>query len=146
MAKLKSKGTTLQQTISASLTDVAQLTDIDIAGEASLDYDSTTLDGVFYQTKDLTGYSSAGTVKAGLFFDPALAGHIAMTDLMDTPATCVWKIKYSNPSANTPFAPSSLTFTSAGFGLDQKVAMNDGLKATITMNRTGAPTRGVPTP
>lgn len=135
MAKLKSKGIVLQQTISAALTDVAQVTDIDISGEGSTDYDSTTLDGGVYETKELTGYSTPGTVKAGLFFDPALAGHQAIVALISTPATCVWKIKYSDSG------PSSLTYTSAGVSLDQKVAMKDGLKATLTMNRTGAPTR-----
>lgn len=135
MAKLKGKGTVLQQTISASLTDVAQITDIDLSGEGSLDYDSTTLDGAVYETKELTGYSAAGTVKAGLFFDPALAGHAAIVSLITTPATCVWKIKYSDAG------PSSLTYTSAGVTLDQKIAMKDGVKATLTMNRTGAPTR-----
>lgn len=135
MAKLKGKGTVLQQTIASVLTDVAQLTDIDISGEASLDFDSTTLDGPVFETKDLTGYSSPGTVKAGLFFDPALAGHQAMVALITTPATCVWKIKYSDSG------PSSLTYTSAGFGLEQKVVTKDGLRGTVTMNRTGAPTR-----
>lgn len=135
MAKLKGKGTVLQQTISAALTDVAQITDIDLSGEGSLDYDSTTLDGAVYETKELTGYSAAGTVKAGLFFDPALAGHAAIVALITTPATCVWKIKYSDAG------PSSLTYTSAGVTLDQKIAMKDGVKATLTMNRTGAPTR-----
>ena len=135
MAKLKSKGTVLQQTISSALTDVAQITDLDISGEGSTDYDSTTLDGGVFETKELTGYSTPGTVKAGLFFDPALAGHVAIVALISTPATCVWKIKYSDSG------PSSLTYTSAGVSLDQKVAMKDGLKATLTMNRTGAPTR-----
>ena len=142
MAKLKSKGIVLQQTISAALTDVAQVTDIDISGEGSTDYDSTTLDGGVYETKELTGYSTPGTVKAGLFFDPALAGHQAIVALISgvgfspvAPQTCVWKIKYSDSG------PSSLTYTSAGVSLDQKVAMKDGLKATLTMNRTGAPTR-----
>lgn len=135
MAKLKGKGTVIQQTISSVLTDIAQLTDIDLSGEASLDFDSTTLDGGVFQTKDLTGYSNPGTVKAGMFFDPALAGHEALVDLISTPATCVFKLKYSDAG------PSSLTYTSAGFGLDQKVVMNDGVKATMTMNRTGTPTR-----
>lgn len=135
MAKLKGKGTVLQQTIVSTLTDVAQITDIDLSGEGSLDFDSTTLDGPVFETKDLTGYSAPGTVKAGLFFDPALAGHQAMVALITTPATCVWKIKYSDSG------PSSLTYTSAGFGLDQKVVTKDGLRGTITMNRTGAPTR-----
>lgn len=135
MAKLKGKGSVLQQTISSTLTDVAQITDIDISGEGSLDYDSTTLDGGVAETKDLTGYSSMGTVKVGLFFDPALAGHQAIVALITTPATCVWKIKYSDAG------PSSLTYTSAGVGLDQKIVMKDGVKATLTMNRTGTPTR-----
>jgi hypothetical protein len=135
MAKLKGKGTTLQQTISATLTDVAQVTDIDLSGEASLDFDSTTLDGGVFETKDLTGYSSPGTVKAGLFFDPALAGHQAIITLISTPASCVWKLKYSDSG------PSSLTYTSAGVGVDQTIVANDGVKATVTMNRTGAPTR-----
>lgn len=135
MAKLKGKGTVIQQTISSVLTDIAQLIDIDLSGEASLDFDSTTLDGVVFQTKDLTGYANPGTVKASMFFDPALAGHVALVALISTPATCVFKLKYSDAG------PSSLTYTGAGFGLDQKVAMGDGLKATMTMNRTGAPTR-----
>lgn len=135
MAKLKGKGTVLQQTISSTLTDVAQITDIDISGEASLDFDSTTLDGVVYETKDVTGYSSPGTVKVGLLFDPALAGHQAIVSLITTPVACVWKIKYSDAG------PSSLTYTSAGVDLSQKIAMKDGVRATLTMNRTGAPTR-----
>jgi hypothetical protein len=135
MAKLKGKGTVLQQTISSTLTDVAQITDIDLSGEASMDFDSTTLDGGVFQTHDLTGYSSPGTVKAGLFFDPALAGHQAIIGLISSPATCVWKLKYSDAG------PSSLTYTSAGVGVDQTIVANDGVKATLTMTRTGAPTR-----
>jgi hypothetical protein len=135
MAKLKGKGTVVQQTIASVLTDVAQCLDIDISGEASLDFDSTTLDGPVFETKDLTGYSSPGTVKVGMFFDPALAGHAAIVAVITTPATCVWKIKYSDAG------PSSLTYTAAGTGIDQKIVLNDGVKATITMNRTGAPTR-----
>lgn len=135
MAKLKGKGTIVQQTIATVLTDIAQLIDIDLSGEKSEDFDSTTLDGVVFKTKDVTGYSDGGTVKATMFFDPALAGHQALVALITTPASCVFKIKYSDSG------PSSLTYTAAGFGLDQKVVMNDGVKATMTMNRSGAPTR-----
>ena len=105
------------------------------AGEASSDFDSTTLDGGVYESKDLTGYASGGTVKCGLFYDPALAGHQALIASMSVPATGVWKIKYSDAG------PSSLTFDSAGVGFDTKVVMKDGLKGTLTLNRTGQPTR-----
>lgn len=135
MAKLKGKGTVLQQTISSVLTDVAQVIDISIDGEESEEYDSRTLDTAVYLTTELTGFTAPGTVSANLFFDPALAGHQAIVALLTTPATCVWKIKYSDAS------PSSLTYTSAKIGLSQKIVGNDGLKAALTMSRTGAPTR-----
>jgi hypothetical protein len=135
MAKLKGKGTVLQKTISAVLTDTAQITDIDLSGEASGDFESTTLDGGAYETFDMTGYVSGGTVKFGLFFDPALAGHQSIVTDMSGPTTVVWKLKYSDSG------PSSLTFTAAGTGLDQKIVTKDGLKATVTLKRTGQPTR-----
>lgn len=135
MAKLKGKGTVLQQTISSVLTDVAQVIDINIEGEQSESYESTTLDGGVYKTFDLTGYTAPGTVNANLFFDPALAGHQAIVALLTTPATCVWKIKYSDSG------PSSLTYTSASIGLSQTIVMNDGLKASLSMQRTSTPTR-----
>lgn len=135
MAKLKGKGTTLQQTISSTLTDIAQVTDIDLSGEGTSGWDSTTLDGGVYETEDLTGFAKGGSVKVGLIFDPALAGHQALVTTISTPATCIYKLKYSDAG------PSSLTFTAASAQLDQKVVMKDGLRATLTLNRTGAPTR-----
>jgi hypothetical protein len=135
MAKLKGKGTVLQQTISSTLTDIAQLTDIDLSGEGTSGWDSTTLDGGVYETEDLTGYANGGTVKVGLLFDPALAGHQALVTTISTPATCVYKLKYSDSG------PSTLTYTAASAGLDQKIVMKDGLRGTFTMKRTGAPTR-----
>jgi hypothetical protein len=135
MAKLKGKGTVLQQTIASVLTDVAQVIDINIDGEESEEYDSRTLDTAVYLTKELTGFTEPGTVSANLFFDPALAGHQAIVALLTTPAACVWKVKYSDAG------PSSLTYTSAKIGLSQTIVGNDGLKAALTMSRTGAPTR-----
>ncbi len=135
MAKLKGKGTVLQQTISSVLTDVAQVIDINIDGEESETYDSRTLDTSVYLTSELTGFTAPGTVSCNLFFDPALAGHQAIVALLTTPATCVWKIKYSDAG------PSSLTYTSSGIGLSQTIVGNDGVKAALTMTRTGAPTR-----
>lgn len=135
MAKLRGKGTVLQQTISAVLTDVANVTDVDLSGEGTDDFDTTDLSTSVWETKDLTGYAQGGTVKVGLFFDPALAGHVTIVALISTPATCIWKLKYSDAG------PSSLTFTSAGVQLDQKIVMKDAVKGTVTLNRTGAPTR-----
>lgn len=133
--KLKGKGTVIQQTISSVLTDVAQVIDINVDGEESEEYDARTLDTGVYLVKELTGHTEPGSVKVTMFFDPALAGHQAIVALLTTPAQCVWKIKYSDSG------PSSLTYTSSKIGLSQAIVSNDGLKATLNMSRTGAPTR-----
>lgn len=135
MTILKGKGSVLQQTISSTLTDIAQLIGIDLSGEGTSGFNSTTLDGGVYETEALTGFAQGGQVKTELFFDPALAGHAALVATITTPATCVYKLKYSDSG------PSSLTYTAASVQLDQKIALKDGVKGTWTMNRTGTPTR-----
>lgn len=135
MAILKGKGTVLQQTISSVLTDVAQVLSISLSGEESETFETTTLATSVYKTYAQTGYAEPGTVEAELFFDPALAGHTSIVATISTPADCVWKIKYSDSG------PSSITYTSAGHGLSQTIVMNDGVKANLTMKRSGAPTR-----
>jgi len=135
MAKLKGKGTVLQQTISSVLTDVSQVIDISLDGEETEEYDARTLDTGVYLEKELTGHAEGGTVKANLFLDPALAGHQAIFALITTPAKCVWKLKYSDSG------PSSLTYTSSKIGVGQTIVGNDGVKGSLTMSRTGAPTR-----
>src|SRR5689334_24105499 len=120
MAKLKGKGSVLQQTISSVLTDIAQSTGISLDGEENETFDSTTLDGAVYKTYDATGYTEPGTVKLDIFFDPALAGHAAIVALLPAPAACVWKLKY------TDSGPSSLTYTTNGIGVSQVIATNDG--------------------
>lgn len=135
MAKLKGKGSVLQQTISSVLTDVAQVIDIALSGEKSETYDARTLDGGVYLPRELTGFTQPFDLKANLFFDAALAGHQAIVALLTTPATCVWKLKYSDAG------PSNVSFTSSGVGLDQTIVGNDGVKASLTLESTGAPTR-----
>lgn len=135
MAKLKGKGTVLQQTISSVLTDVAQVIDIALDGEETEEYDARTLDTGVYLETELTGHTAPGTAKFNAFFDPALAGHQAIIALLTTPAKCVWKLKYSDAG------PSSLTYTSCKLGVSQSIVGNDGVKCAVSMSRTGAPTR-----
>lgn len=135
MAKVPSKGTVLQQEISMTFTAVAQLTEISQSGAESETYESTTLDttgaGKEYTP---TGYSEGGTVDVGGFYDPALAGHQAITDLITTPAEQNWKIIYAD-SANT-----ECPYTSAGLSWDTTVAMSDGLKFSSSMKCDQLPT------
>ncbi len=51
-AKVKSKGTALLQEISSVYTAIPQVTSIDISGEKGETYDSVTLDGGVFKTKN----------------------------------------------------------------------------------------------
>lgn len=133
MAIVKCKGTKLQHTVSASLVDIAQILSIEHSGSGSETFDSTTLDGGVYKTFAPTGYSNPGQVSMELFFDPALVGHQAITDLIASPATNAMKIIYADTGA------TNQSFTSAGVEFGATVAMDDGLKASVTYTVTGDP-------
>jgi hypothetical protein len=133
MAIVKCKGTKLQHTVSASLVDIAQILSMEHSGSGSETFESTTLDGGVYKTFAPTGYSNPGQVSAEIFYDPALAGHQAITDLIATPATNAMKIIYADTGA------TNQAFTSAGVEFGATVAMDDGLKASITYTVTGDP-------
>ena len=133
MAIVKCKGTKLQHTVSASLVDIAQILSLEHSGAGSETFESTTLDGGTYKTFAPTGYSNPGTVAAEIFYDPALVGHQAITDLIATPATNAMKIVYADTAA------TNQSFTSAGVEFGTTVAMEDGLKASITYIVTGDP-------
>jgi hypothetical protein len=60
-----------------------------------------------------------------------LAGHQAITDLVTTPANCVWDITF------TDSGPDTAAFTGAGVGFGFTGAMNDGLKADVSIKITG---------
>ena len=132
MAKVKVKGTVIKQTISAVLTAVAQVIDFSHDGAENETYDATTIDtsgaGKEYSQ---TGYSEGGNVSMSLFYDPALAGHKAITAYIATPANCVWNI------VTTDSGPTTNAFTVAGVGFGFNGAMNDGLKASVNLKITG---------
>lgn len=111
MAKVKVKGTTLKQTIAMSLTDVAQLTSVSVSGNENETVDSDTLDnassGIPYES---TGRTEGGSVDFEGLYDPALAGHQAITDLLTTAADTVWNIVWADTTVHA--------FTSAGVGFD----------------------------
>lgn len=133
MAKVKCKGTKLQHTVSMSLVDIAQLLSIEHSGSASETFDSTTLDGGVDKTYDQTGYSEPGEVSAELFYDPALAGHQAITDLIAAPADNAMKIIYADTGL------TNQSFTAAGVEFGVTVDMGDGLKAEVTYKVDGSP-------
>ena len=134
MAKVKSKGTILQQSISAVFTAVAQLTDISYSGGEVETFDCTTLDGGVGKEYTQTGYAEGGEVSISGFYDPGLAGHQAITDLITTPANNDFKIIFADVGT------TEFDYTAAGVSFDFTVAMSDGLKFSSTHTITGLPT------
>jgi len=132
MVKRIGKGTVFKSTISAMLTVVAQVNSISQSGFASQTYEGTSLDSAVGKEKPLTGYSEPGTFDIEMFFDPSLAGHQFYTDSITVPVTIVHEITYVDSSTST--------FTSSGMDFGHTVAMDDGLKATVSFTVTGLPT------
>jgi len=134
MAKLKGKGTSLLLSITATYTAVPNLLNVSLSGEKAETYDSTTLDGVTFKTKDHTGYSDTANISAEAFYDPSNAVFAAWEALIATPAANNVKVTY------TDSGPTSKVYSGVGFGIDKNVVPNDGVKATLTCETSGAPT------
>jgi len=131
MSKIAGKGTIFKTTISAMLTVVAQITSISTSGFKSETYDGNALDSGVGKEKPLTGYAEGGTVDLELFYDPGLAGHQFYTTSITTPVEIVHTITYTDASVTT--------FTSSGMDMGATIAMDDGLKASLSMEVTGIP-------
>lgn len=132
MAIVKGKGSVLKHDIAATLTAVAQVISINHSGAQSETFRSTSLDtsGAGH-TYTPTGYAEPGTVDFELFFDPALAGHQIITDYITTPATQAHSITFADAGT------SAWEYTVAGQTFGVSVAMDDGVKATVSQQLTG---------
>ena len=134
MAKIKGKGTVLKQDISSTLTAVAQVISLNIDGAESETFECDTLDntsaGILYGQ---TGRSEGGSTSGELFFDPALAGHQAMTDIIITPAETAWEITFADAGA------TQWSLLGAGLSLGVAIVLSDGLKASFEIKHSGLP-------
>ena len=132
MAKIKVKGSIIKITISSVLTAIGQITEFSHDGAESETYDATTIDtsgaGKEYSQ---TGYSEGGNFNFTMFYDPDLATHQAITDLITTPASVVCDVTFTDAT------PTTSAFTAAGISFGMTGAMNDGLKANVGMKITG---------
>jgi hypothetical protein len=135
MAIVKTKGTLLKMCIAGgTLATIAQMISIDVAEAKTETYDATTLDqaGVG-KVKKPTGYTDGGSISGELFFDPALAGHQTITDILLAPSIPVGEehlVDGGITFADT--ATTAWTFVSSGVGFGVAVAMNDGLKGSVS--------------
>jgi hypothetical protein len=132
MAKVKTKGTVLKETISAVLTAVAQVISLDHSGAETETVEADTLDnasaGIPYEA---TGRAEGGSIDGELFFDPALAGHQLFTDHIIAPADIIYTLTFAD-SGSTVW-----TFTAAGYGFDVSVSPGDLLKASFSLKVDG---------
>ena len=132
MSKIRVKGSVLSMGITTTLVAVAQVIEFGVDGAESETYDSTTIDtsgaGKEY---GLTGYSEGGSLTFGCFWDPVLASQQSVTDLVTTPATSSWSLTFADAATTVS------TFTGAGVGFGFTGAMNDGLKADVSIKLTG---------
>lgn len=141
MAKLKCKGTVLSQGSGTTYTPVAQIKSFGVDGMETETYDSRTLDGTAGVEYDPTGFVEGGSTTFELLYDPALAGHQEINDLVTS--ACVlttgaankvnWKIIFANTSS------TELTMVSAGVGLSITGQPSDGLAASVTLKHSGCP-------
>lgn len=133
MAKLVSKGTALKLTISASLTTIAQMIELDVGEQDPEVFESRTLDGGVAVSKQATTYTAQGDITGTMFYDPAQATHQFIATNSQTPGTEVaGNITLTDGSSTT------LDFTAATIGMGATaIRMNDGVKTGVTIKTAG---------
>ena len=123
------------QSISSVYTAITQVKSIDISGEKSETYDSRSLDqSGRYVTMDGNGYVMPCSIKADVWYDPALTAHTAFTGLVAVPVDTNFKVTY------TDTGPTSAIYNGTGFGVDKKIAPSEGVSATFEIQTSGTPT------
>lgn len=130
MAKVVTKGTVLQQTISAVLTALAQIIDFDKSPDVGEVVDSDTLDNASaFIPKTPTMRSTVGDISGNLLLDPALAGHQFISDCITVPiaAGVVGKIIFADG------ASKDYDYTVKGFGLGFSVQQGQLLRAPFSL-------------
>ena len=141
MALVVSKGTVLKQYTGGVFVAVAQLKSIGFDGAESETFESTTLDSGIGKTYTPTGYTEGGSFSATAFYDPALAGHKALTALMNDPRVVIspatawvpqnWKVVFADT------ALTEMTFSTANAGATIKVDPASGLMLDFKGKITG---------
>lgn len=134
MAKIASKGTALQLSISAVFTTIAQVSGLRGPGMKPQTYDATALDSGVGMEKKPTGFVDGGEVSGDMFFDPVAVTHQALTDLVTTPAVASWKTLWSDVATTAwPYSGTLSNF-------EPSASLNDGLKAAFGITLDGIPT------
>lgn len=137
MALILSKGTLLKQEIASVFVTVAQLKTISFDGAESETFDSTTLDSGTGKRHTPTGYVEGGSFSASGYYDPALAGHQSLTDLVNESYIAAgvvvpqaWKVVFTDNAATEMLF--STVGASAGIKVDPGAALMIEFKGKLT--------------
>lgn len=135
MAKVKSKGSLIKTTISASLTTIAQTNDINIGAKKNRTIDVECLDdsGVAVEMMN-DGAVTQEEVTATILYDPDSTTHQFITDTIDLGAAS-FPIASSVVFADA--TPASATFNAVGFGFATSIAVKGVLTANISITCAG---------
>jgi hypothetical protein len=125
MAKVKAKGSLLKTTISASLTTIAQCTEISIGEQKNRMLDVECLDD---------GAVTQEPITATILYDPDGATHQFITDTIALGAAS-FPIASSVVFADA--TPASATFSAAGYGFSASMSVKGLLTAQISMTPAG---------
>jgi hypothetical protein len=131
--KIKSKGCSLKQSISAVYTVIPSLIDISVSGEKSMTADTNALDGGQFGTKIPNGTTEPATITATGFYDPDDSTITAFAALLATPVATNFKVSYTDST------PTEHVYSGVGFGFDKQVSLLDAVKCTYTIETSGAP-------
>ena len=127
------KGTALQESIASTFTAVTQVISIDLPEAENETFEADYLDqanaGIPHK---VTNRTEGGSLSAELFYDPALASHKKLVDKLSNPVTTGISMKVVFATTTNAW-----TMTVAGVGLGGTVAINDGVKANVTMKLDG---------
>jgi phage-related minor tail protein len=135
MAKVAAKGSLIKTTISASLTTIAQCTEISIGEKANRMLDAECMDDSGVAVAMLNdGAVTQEPVTATILYDPDGATHQFITDTIDLGAAS-FPIASSVVFADT--TPASATFNANGFGFSASMSVKGLLTAQIKMVPSG---------
>lgn len=133
MAILKSKGTAILVSISSTYTALDEVQSISVSGMKSLSFPTTSLAGGAFMTKAPNGYVETPNISVEKSWDPANTVDAFIKTTIATPVATNVKITYTNSG------PTSVIYSCATFGVDENISLTDPVKATITMETSGAP-------
>lgn len=139
--KVKCKGTVFAQDLAGvAYVAMAQVIDIDLPDMEMETFEADTLDnalaGILHEP---TARSEPGSFSANVFYDPADASHTEWLSYLSTTgvlSALIVKCRITFADAAT----STWTFVCAGIGAGGTVALNDGLKMSISGKLSGLPT------